>query len=264
MFLLKVSALVLNKRGFSGDITFYGVDGEPAPYGIGACENMPVDRGYYVAVGVDVYSKSQCGQCVQITFEGKTTIGPVADLCPSCHSGLDISLPMFGELVGGEANARNIGRLKNVQWDFVSCPEGKGVFGGPSGNKPQDPVVTDPVTPTTTIVAEETLIAPETTQAPETTLAPQTTQAETSEAPETKPAETSVAETTPSTKEPEETSAPTTADLSSYPTLNVGGPEPTPTYTVSLTVSAIPLPSVLASAANKVDISAVLLSLVML
>ena len=129
-----ILAHVLEKRGFSGQATFYGSHpGDPPPLGIGACENMPSDTGYFVAVGAGAYDKSKCGQCVQVFYQGKSTIGPVADLCPSCGTGLDLSLLLFSELAPSSQ-----GRI-DITWDYVPCPAGRGVNGGPVSFAPPTP-----------------------------------------------------------------------------------------------------------------------------
>ena len=150
MLSLVISAIMANplfKRGFSGQATYYGINqADPAPLGIGACENMPSDTNYFVAVGAGAYDKSRCGECVQVFYQDKSTIGPVADLCPSCGTGLDLSLQMFSELASPD-----VGRI-DITWEFVPCPPGRGVNGGPVssntnffGSNPNPPVSDPPV-----------------------------------------------------------------------------------------------------------------------
>ncbi|KAJ3322906.1 hypothetical protein HDV06_002565 [Boothiomyces sp. JEL0866] len=139
--------------GFSGDATFYGpVPGNPAisspgPFGIGSCGNDPIDHNYFVAVGTDAYDGSKCGQCVQVNFNGKTSVGLYADKLPS-RPGVDLSFQMFVELTGGVQNALDKGRIQ-VSWDFVPCPPGKGAVGSSNAApiakpQPQAPVQQSP------------------------------------------------------------------------------------------------------------------------
>ncbi|KAJ3276361.1 hypothetical protein HDV01_004984 [Terramyces sp. JEL0728] len=119
--------------GFSGDATFYGpVAGysalsSPGPFGIGSCGNDPIDHNYFVAVGTDEYDGSKCGQCVQVHYNGQTSVGLFADKLPS-RPGVDLSFQMFSELTGGPQNALNKGRIP-VTWEFVACPPGRGAVG---------------------------------------------------------------------------------------------------------------------------------------
>ncbi|KAJ2985218.1 hypothetical protein HDV02_000653, partial [Globomyces sp. JEL0801] len=92
----------LSKRAYAATATYYGPPFEPAgPFGIGACGNDPIDRRYFVGVAANVYDGARCGQCVQLTHNGRTTVGPMADKCPGCKgAGLDISITMMNELTG--------------------------------------------------------------------------------------------------------------------------------------------------------------------
>ncbi|KAI8892267.1 hypothetical protein BC833DRAFT_507710, partial [Globomyces pollinis-pini] len=102
----------IEKRGTSGPVTFYGPPFERGPFGVGACGNDPVNHDYFVALGASVYDPSRCGQCVSVSYNGRTTVGPVADRCEACGTGIDISHHMMEEL--GEVNT---GRIYS-SWDY--------------------------------------------------------------------------------------------------------------------------------------------------
>ncbi|KAI8893576.1 RlpA-like double-psi beta-barrel-protein domain-containing protein-containing protein [Globomyces pollinis-pini] len=118
-------AAPLEKRGMSGKASYYGPPNDAGPFGIGACGNNPVDHNYFVSVGASVFDRSQCNQCVQVNYNGRSSIGPVADRCVGCGSGVDISLTMMNELTDGQAS--NLG-VVNVDWDFVPCPSHRAAF----------------------------------------------------------------------------------------------------------------------------------------
>ncbi|KAJ3322908.1 hypothetical protein HDV06_002567 [Boothiomyces sp. JEL0866] len=113
---------------FSGEATYYGpnpVPGQPSSAG-------PFGIGNFVAVGTDAYDGTKCGNCVQVNYNGKSSIGPFVDKLPT-RPGLDLSFQMFVELTGSPTNAINIGKIF-VTWEFVDCPAGVGVK---ASNQPQ-------------------------------------------------------------------------------------------------------------------------------
>ncbi|KAI8897626.1 RlpA-like double-psi beta-barrel-protein domain-containing protein-containing protein [Globomyces pollinis-pini] len=118
--LLSLLTLV-NAAPIDGSVTYYGPPSERGPFGVGACENNPIDQNYFVAVGASLYDRSRCGQCVAVTYNGRTTVGPVADRCESCGTGVDISQHMMEEL-----GAVGAGRIYS-SWEYVPCPGGRGV-----------------------------------------------------------------------------------------------------------------------------------------
>jgi hypothetical protein len=143
------SSPVLIKRGQLGDaasgvrMTYYGSDYSQAsngqyigdvppyaPYGIGACGEEPVNKNYFVAMNSGTFSGT-CGLCAKVTYGGNCVVAPIVDLCPGCGSGLDMSLQGFGELVGGEAAARQMG-VANVDFEIVLCPRGRASTGSSS------------------------------------------------------------------------------------------------------------------------------------
>ncbi|KAI8926263.1 hypothetical protein BC831DRAFT_457077 [Entophlyctis helioformis] len=148
----------LDKRapvGFSARgvrATYYGADYQlnggryvgdvppVAPFGIGACGTsfFPSNPRYFVAMNAGAYRASDCGLCARVSFQGRSTVGPVVDRCAGCGTGIDISLPMFGELVGGEAEARRRGVVQ-VDFEIIPCPAGRGVRGSSPAPAPPAP-----------------------------------------------------------------------------------------------------------------------------
>lgn len=109
---------------YSGEATYYGsAASDPAPYGTGACENYPPDSNNFVAIGASVYSKSLCGSCALVTYQGAQVFAFIADMCPSCGSGIDLSMALFAQLVGGTHMANQLGRIP-VQYEIVPCSSG--------------------------------------------------------------------------------------------------------------------------------------------
>ncbi|KAJ3316806.1 hypothetical protein HDV06_002819 [Boothiomyces sp. JEL0866] len=119
-----VIALLQTVSAYTGSMSYYGPPVEQyGPWGIngngiGACALDCVNHNYFVSVNTAMYQPSMCGLCVQITYNGKTTVGPVVDRCPGCPGqGLDISPPMFTELAG----SLDVGRF-DADWQFITCP----------------------------------------------------------------------------------------------------------------------------------------------
>jgi hypothetical protein len=109
---------------YIGDVPPY------APYGIGACGQEPVDKNFFVAMNNGAFDGS-CGLCAKITYGGACIVAPIVDRCPGCGSGLDVSLFGFGQLVGGEARAKEMG-VANVDFEIVVCPSYRASTGSPS------------------------------------------------------------------------------------------------------------------------------------
>lgn len=109
---------------YIGDVPPY------APYGVGACGQEPVDKNYFVAMNNGAFSGS-CGYCAKITYGGSCIVAPIVDRCPGCGSGLDVSLHAFGQLVGGQARAIEMG-VANVDFEIVVCPANRASTGSPS------------------------------------------------------------------------------------------------------------------------------------
>jgi hypothetical protein len=108
-WLLLLAVLPATSVGYSGPCTFTGYAGAG-----GYCTIASIDSNYHVAVGASVFNEEQqCGRrCVRVEFEGRTSIGPVADKCPECGTGIDISLTMFAELAGSVERAQQLGRVQ--------------------------------------------------------------------------------------------------------------------------------------------------------
>lgn len=104
----------LEKRGYSGQATWYTQNGNP-----GACGNYASDSDYVVALQTSMYSGgSHCGQYIQVknTNTGATTKVKVADECPTCESSesIDLSTAAFEAL-----GSKDQGVLP-VTWSWVS------------------------------------------------------------------------------------------------------------------------------------------------
>ena len=127
-------APALGYKESSVPMTYYGSDGAPqpfAPYGVGHCDQEPVDKKFYAAVNTKAYGAS-CGLCAKITRGDACVVAPIVDSCPTCagdgQAGIDVSLGTFAVLVGGESNARSIG-LTPVSWEIVTCPKNRASTG---------------------------------------------------------------------------------------------------------------------------------------
>ncbi|KAJ3276359.1 hypothetical protein HDV01_004982 [Terramyces sp. JEL0728] len=123
MMQLTFLVLIQSYSSYSGKATYYGpnpIPGQPSSAG-------PFGIGNFVAVGTDAYDQSKCGMCVQVSYNGKTSIGPFVDKLPT-RPGVDLSFQMFVELTGSITNALTVGKIQ-ATWDFVACPSGKGVVG---------------------------------------------------------------------------------------------------------------------------------------
>lgn len=63
------------------------------------------------------YMPGKCGQCIQVTYNGKSTVVQATDTCPGCASNqLDLSDVAFQQLSDLSAG------ILQVTWNFVSCP----------------------------------------------------------------------------------------------------------------------------------------------
>ncbi|KAI8893394.1 RlpA-like double-psi beta-barrel-protein domain-containing protein-containing protein, partial [Globomyces pollinis-pini] len=119
-FLLLAIAMAapLEKRAVNGPCTYYGPPSEAGPFGIGACGNDPINHDYYVAVGIGAYDGSRCGQCIKVTYQGRSSIGPMADKCPGCGMGVDVSPIMMDELTGSRDSSLFMGKIQ-IEWEYV-------------------------------------------------------------------------------------------------------------------------------------------------
>lgn len=144
MLTLPIHSVGLVKRGLgysesSVTMTYYGVTitGElyaaPSKSTPGACglDMLPKNPNLFVALNKHAYeSQNACGMCAMITYKGACTVAPIVDMCPGCgmgpngngkSSGLDVSLQVFSNLVGGKENALFMGVAK-VDYKIVTCP----------------------------------------------------------------------------------------------------------------------------------------------
>ncbi|KAJ3253720.1 hypothetical protein HK103_000378 [Boothiomyces macroporosus] len=117
-------SLLQTAAAYSGSMSYYGPPVETyGPWGIdgngiGACALDCVNHNYFVAMNTGMYQPGMCGLCVKISYNGRTTIGPVVDRCPGCpNQGLDLSPGMFTELAG----SLTVGRF-DADWEFITCP----------------------------------------------------------------------------------------------------------------------------------------------
>ncbi|KAJ3308586.1 hypothetical protein HDV04_001043 [Boothiomyces sp. JEL0838] len=124
-----IAALLHQTLAYTGDLSFYGNGGDnpfvrPA---IGACAMDPnsgvtdIASANFVAVSQAVFDPSKCGQCVQISYNGKTAIGANVDRCPGCKgaAGLDLSPALFLQLADSGLDQ---GILPGATWEYVTCP----------------------------------------------------------------------------------------------------------------------------------------------
>lgn len=103
-----------------------------------------------------------CGQCVQITLNGKTVSATIVDLCPGCSDGdLDVTLPVFTSLAD-----QSVGRIK-MNWVYVACG---------TTNVINDKQSVGPVKTTKAITASATVapaaVAPVVVSSPKTIVSP--------------------------------------------------------------------------------------------
>jgi hypothetical protein len=105
----------------SGDGTFYDV-------GLGACGQNSVSTDHMVAIGWQLFDSfatgnavmnpnlnSVCGKQIRASYGGKSVTVVVLDRCGGCQPyDLDFSPSAFDILADP-----SIGRLKNVQWQFI-------------------------------------------------------------------------------------------------------------------------------------------------
>ena len=152
-FVALSSAVAIHKRS-SGQITYYGHDfsfdpnsntyhGDVppiGPFGTGACGASTQfgmfantdNSKYFIALNRNDYNGGQhCGQCIQVGYQGAKAVGKVLDLLPSRDDGLDLSLELFGAVVGGVDKAKQMG-VANVDFEFVNCPSTLGPVSGNS------------------------------------------------------------------------------------------------------------------------------------
>ena len=116
---------------WGAEMTFYGTGGNDSPPPShetpGACYSIiPSNPNSFVALNANSYGNGQqCGKCAKISYQGSIAIGPIVDEMPDRGSGLDISLSLFGQLVGGEDKARQLGVIY-ADYTIIDCPDGYG------------------------------------------------------------------------------------------------------------------------------------------
>ncbi|CAJ2514109.1 Uu.00g022280.m01.CDS01 [Anthostomella pinea] len=93
-------------NAYSGDMTFF------TP-GLGACGQTNGAGDFIVALSQAQYN-GNCGRSIKVTYQGKTAVAKVVDLCPGCGSGsIDASPAVFNSLAYPD-----LGRV-HVDWVFV-------------------------------------------------------------------------------------------------------------------------------------------------
>ncbi|KAI9321586.1 RlpA-like double-psi beta-barrel-protein domain-containing protein-containing protein [Dichotomocladium elegans] len=103
-----VTALPIEKRGYSGSATWYDV-------GLGSCGKTNTNSQMVVALSSSLMgNKGYCGRKIKATYKGKSVTATVVDTCPGCSSGsIDLSPSAFKKLAPLDA-----GRVP-VQWTFA-------------------------------------------------------------------------------------------------------------------------------------------------
>uniref|UniRef100_A0A914EFS5 LysM domain-containing protein n=1 Tax=Acrobeloides nanus TaxID=290746 RepID=A0A914EFS5_9BILA len=103
---------------FSGHFTYY------TDSGYGACgTQVDASSQMLVAVAYGYFTSPNpnndplCGQCLKVTYNGKSITVPIKDKCPSCaNDHMDLSLPAFRQLADP-----SIGNVYGATFQFVSC-----------------------------------------------------------------------------------------------------------------------------------------------
>ncbi|KAI8923015.1 hypothetical protein BC831DRAFT_514581 [Entophlyctis helioformis] len=82
------------------------------PMSIGKCGPafVPSNPSFFVAMNARAFDTAGCGLCARVSSQGRTTVGPIVDVCASCGDGIKVSLAMLGELAGGQDAARRRGK----------------------------------------------------------------------------------------------------------------------------------------------------------
>lgn len=127
VFTAALASPLVKRASFTGQANYYGIPGLSTPQladgicGLQEGADYSADD-YLVALGIDVYSDADCGMCVEVSFDGNTAFGIIADVCTTCGNGLNIPVNMFADLVGGDAQAQELGEV-TVDYNIVVCPQ---------------------------------------------------------------------------------------------------------------------------------------------
>ncbi|KAJ3268458.1 hypothetical protein HDV01_002738 [Terramyces sp. JEL0728] len=117
-------ALLLQSVSAQSYLTWYSPS--PFPFSGYCALNLNGPTDYYVSMSSNVADYNRCGQCVQITYNGKTVVAPFVDKCATnCHGGvadLDVSPAIFSLL--SNTGDLSQGVLNNPVWSYVDCPAG--------------------------------------------------------------------------------------------------------------------------------------------
>lgn len=132
-----------------GDMTYYASTWQPGTKR--ACGiKAPINPDFYVAMnrpdftslGASKWTSDGqnnlnpiCGQCIKVTFGGKSVIVQIEDECPECAKGaIDMSEAAFTSLV-----PKVVGRNHGTSWTSVPCPSTPQGFGPVSGGQDTPP-----------------------------------------------------------------------------------------------------------------------------
>lgn len=117
--LMWLTMCITTVRSFSGDITAYG-----ASYEGGFCGFNSKSWNYngLLTTAINqpqVDNSLACGLCAIVSYNHKSTIVLIDNVCPECkHGDLDLSQQSWQTIVGGT----NYGREK-ASWEFVDCDQ---------------------------------------------------------------------------------------------------------------------------------------------
>jgi len=84
-------------------------------------------QGLYVSIGPDYWTDVNpnedtiCGQCVEVSSNGRTLNLPINDKCAGCRSNeLMLSEPAFRRLAGGN-HSKSAWEIEGASWKFAPC-----------------------------------------------------------------------------------------------------------------------------------------------
>ncbi|PBK91869.1 barwin-like endoglucanase [Armillaria gallica] len=100
---------IYTANAFTGDATWYTPNG-----GLGACGTPLQNSDYIVALSTAQYAGgANCGRVIRVSYEGRSVVVTVRDLCPGCLSGgIDLSPSAFQQLA-----SLDVGRMQ-VTWEY--------------------------------------------------------------------------------------------------------------------------------------------------
>ncbi|KAK7685464.1 hypothetical protein QCA50_011328 [Cerrena zonata] len=107
--IIVASASISSVSAFTGDATFFFP-------GLGACGQTNTAADFIVALSPSEYAGgAHCFQRISASFNGRSVIATVVDLCPGCGPGsIDLSPAAFSQLAD-----LSVGRIHGVTWNFI-------------------------------------------------------------------------------------------------------------------------------------------------